>query len=83
MRTTKIFAALVALALSLGTASVFAGGPLDLNPNDPDNFTRWAAGGTNIPFNPDQGGLAGTLGHRVCLPCDWRAEVRSEVQAGA
>ncbi len=58
MTIKKIFAGLVALALSLGTAGVFAAGPLDLNPNDPDNFTRWAAGGQNIPFNPDQGGLA-------------------------
>jgi len=42
------------------TLPVLAGGPLNLNPNDPDNFERWAAGGANIPYQPDQGGL-GTL----------------------
>lgn len=47
--------------VSLFSATVaFAGGPLDLNFNDPDNVSRYANGGLNIPFNPDQGGL-GTL----------------------
>ncbi|MCG8433446.1 MAG: pre-peptidase C-terminal domain-containing protein [Gammaproteobacteria bacterium] len=58
---TKLFStgkiAGFALASSLCFTQAFAGGPLDLNPNDPDNFTRWANGGANIPFNPDQGGL--------------------------
>jgi hypothetical protein len=58
MRHHKLAAALAGLALSLGAADVLASGPLDLNPNDPDNFTRWANGGLNIPYNPDQGGLA-------------------------
>ena len=43
--------------LSVVASQVFAGGPLALNPNDPDNVERWANGGTNIPFNPDLGGL--------------------------
>lgn len=48
------------LAVMLGTVvtlPVIAGGPLGLNPNDPDNFERWPNGGANIPYQPDQGGL--------------------------
>lgn len=54
---SKVIAAVTSAALSLGVVSAFAGGPLNLNSNDPENFSRWASGGTNIPYNPDQGGL--------------------------
>ncbi len=45
------------LALVTSSVATFAGGPLNLNPIDPDNVERWGNGGLNIPFNPDQGGL--------------------------
>ncbi|MBT8069060.1 MAG: pre-peptidase C-terminal domain-containing protein [Gammaproteobacteria bacterium] len=48
------------LAVMFGTVvtlPAIAGGPLGLNPNDPDNFERWPNGGVNIPYQPDQGGL--------------------------
>lgn len=41
------------LAATLTALPVLAGGPLDPNPNDPENFSRWPNGGLNIPFNPD------------------------------
>lgn len=47
--------------VSLIAAPAFGAGPLNLNPNDPDNFSRWAGGGANIPWNPDQGGLPGVM----------------------
>lgn len=43
----------VGLVLSILSAPCIAGGPLSLNPNDPDNLMRWPNGGLNIPFNPD------------------------------
>jgi len=48
---------LTGIMVSLIAAPVFASGPLNLNPNDPDNLERWAGGGADIPWNPDQGGL--------------------------
>ncbi|TQV86077.1 hypothetical protein FKG94_00515 [Exilibacterium tricleocarpae] len=48
---------LAALLWCLPLTASFAGGPLKLNPNDPDNFSRWPNGGVNIPYNPDLGGL--------------------------
>ncbi len=42
-------------------APALAGGPLNLNPNDPDNFERWPGGGANIPYNPDQNGIPGVM----------------------
>ncbi|HSR53495.1 MAG TPA: hypothetical protein VLV83_21940 [Acidobacteriota bacterium] len=45
------------LSIALLAASLFAGGPLDLNPNDPDGVSRWPNGGLDIPFNMDLGGL--------------------------
>ncbi|HSR68373.1 MAG TPA: pre-peptidase C-terminal domain-containing protein [Acidobacteriota bacterium] len=48
-------AAALVLAFAL---PAFAGGPLNLNPNDPDNVERWPNGGADIPYNPDQGGFA-------------------------
>lgn len=51
----------IALFLGISATSAIAGGPLGLNPNDPDNLLRWPDGGADIPYNPDQGGL-GILG---------------------
>lgn len=49
---------------ALVSASVFAGGPLNTNPADPDGVERWPNGGQNIPFNIDQGDL-GPLSNAV------------------
>ena len=46
-RGTSVIAA---CALS---AAAFAGGPLNLNPNDPDGVERWPNGGVGIPYNVD------------------------------
>ncbi|HSR53493.1 MAG TPA: hypothetical protein VLV83_21930 [Acidobacteriota bacterium] len=47
------------LALSFLALSVplWAGGALNLNPNDPDGVSRWANGGVDIPYNMDLSGL--------------------------
>ena len=50
-------AALAALGLSMTAAMAWAGGPLALDPNDPDGVLRWPGGGADIPFNLDRGGL--------------------------
>lgn len=46
----------ILLVLSIATLialPIFAGGPLNLNFNDSENFERWPNGGLAIPFNPD------------------------------
>ncbi|MDJ0908083.1 MAG: pre-peptidase C-terminal domain-containing protein [Woeseiaceae bacterium] len=45
--------ATAACALTALSATAIASGPLNQNPNDPDNVERWPNGGLNIPFNPD------------------------------
>ncbi len=57
MKNKRITALAAALLLVFGLPA-FAGGPLNLNPNDPDGVERWPNGGVNIPFNPDRGGFA-------------------------
>jgi len=47
----------IVFACIIPLSQVFAGGPLNLNTSDPDNFTRWPNSGQNIPYNPDLGGL--------------------------
>ncbi|MEM1438368.1 MAG: hypothetical protein AAF545_08550 [Pseudomonadota bacterium] len=55
--TRRSLRTLVATTAALVSASVLAGGPLNTNPNDPDGLERWPNGGTQIPYNIDQGGL--------------------------
>lgn len=43
---------LLAAACTLA-AQAFAGGALNLNPDDPDGVERWPNGGAGIPFNVD------------------------------
>lgn len=50
----KLIAGTVAGCLS---ATTMAGGPLNLNPNDPEGVERWPNGGQDIPYNIDLGGL--------------------------
>ena len=54
---TLLRRSLVAATATLASASVLAGGPLNTNPADPDGVERWPNGGTEIPYNIDQGGL--------------------------
>ncbi|MEM9321259.1 MAG: hypothetical protein AAGA41_00380 [Pseudomonadota bacterium] len=54
---TLLRRSLVAATATLASASVLAGGPLNTNPADPDGVERWPNGGTQIPYNIDQGGL--------------------------
>ena len=57
MKTTSAFARLLVMAaiVLLPAAQALAGGPLDLC--DSGRPFVWPGGGTNIPFNPDQGPL--------------------------
>ncbi|RMH22520.1 MAG: hypothetical protein D6696_02965, partial [Acidobacteria bacterium] len=55
MKTTIKLLAVAAILLL--AAPAFAGGPLNLNPNEPDNQERWGNGGLGIPYQPDLGGL--------------------------
>ena len=52
---TKMWAAIVGMALISLALTTEAGGPLFLC--DPGVPFLWPNGGTNIPFNPDQGDL--------------------------
>jgi hypothetical protein len=55
MKNIQRLSAHFAVALFCLAAPVLAAGPLDVcTPGQP---FRWPAGGTNIPFNPDQGNL--------------------------
>ena len=58
-RLTKLI--LCGSLLGLASAPALAGGPLNLNPADPDGVERWPNGGLDIPFNPDQGGIPGVM----------------------
>lgn len=53
-RMHLLVAILTILALAV---PAFGGGPLIVNPRDPDGLTRYPNGGANIPYNVDQGGL--------------------------
>ncbi len=55
MRNQKLF--WLTTSLILLSIPLFAGGPLNLNPSDPDGVERWPGGGAGIPFNTDFGGL--------------------------
>ncbi|MEO0345863.1 MAG: carboxypeptidase-like regulatory domain-containing protein [Pseudomonadota bacterium] len=48
---------LAATTAVLASAAALAGGPLNTNANDPEGLERWPNGGTEIPYNIDQGGL--------------------------
>ncbi|RMH22522.1 MAG: hypothetical protein D6696_02975 [Acidobacteria bacterium] len=54
---TTLVSALAAILLIAVPA--FAGGPLNLNPNESDNMERWPNGGVGIPFNIDLGDYIG------------------------
>ena len=56
-KRSKLVTSIAGLITAGIALPVLAGGPLNLNSNDPENFSRWAAGGANIPYNPDMGGL--------------------------
>ncbi|MBL4828219.1 MAG: fibronectin type III domain-containing protein [Spongiibacteraceae bacterium] len=60
MKPNIFFLLCIVSTATLCNLNAYAGGPLELNPNDPNNVERWPNGGANIPFNPDLGGL-GTL----------------------
>lgn len=55
--TSLVVAAIAGASILLTSATTFAGGPLNLNLNDPDGVERWPNGGAAIPYNPDLGGL--------------------------
>lgn len=42
-----------AVVFLIAALPAFAGGPLNLNPNDPQGVERWPGAGANIPYNPD------------------------------
>ena len=52
---------LPAAAMVVASSTAWAGGPLNLNPNDPDGVERWPNGGANIPFNLDAPPAEGDL----------------------
>ena len=73
---------LAVVLASLVAAPAFAGGPLYLNPGDPDGVERWPAGGANIPFNPD-GVPAGGPGALALGPLDWATSVATLTASAA
>ena len=77
-RTTSAISLASAVVLLSGTA--LAGGPLNLNPNDPDGVERWPNGGVNIPFNPD-GVPAGGTGAPALGPFTYAEAVNETVAA--
>ena len=49
--------AIAATVAGCVSASALAGGPLNLNANDPEGVERWPNGGQDIPYNIDLGDL--------------------------
>lgn len=56
-RRFPLFVLFAAALVVLAVLPAMAGGPLNLNPNDPENMERWPNGGAGIPFQTDQGDL--------------------------
>ncbi len=76
---TLLRRATAACALTALSASALGSGPLNPNPNDPDNVERWPNGGANIPFNPD-GVPAGGVGSLALGPLTY-TEAVAETEA--
>lgn len=79
MNTIRCATILAAGALSL---SALAGGPLNVNPADPDGVERWPNGGVGIPFNPD-GAPAGGVSANALGPFTYEEAVAQTEEAFA